>query len=483
MGGAETEVGPETTAVLLEAAAFDNISIRRTSRLQKLPSESAARFGRGVHPDLTEPASVRCAGLFSEVAGGAVVEGVVDSYPRPPEPVVVTLPGGELKRILGIDVSIDDAARILERLEFEVEAAPDGGLTATVPPHRMDVAIPADLVEEVARIYGYDRLPSTRLADPLPEQRDNPELSVEEASRDALAAAGLLEAASVRLVAIEHEANLWPADPPDTATYVTLTNPVSPERSSLRHSILTGLLDAARLNLRFTDRMALFEIGPVYLARPDGLPDEPRRVGLLMAGRANELSWHAADDRTMDFFDAKGAVQSLLGSLNVSARWEPGTHPAMHPARTAAVMVGEAVVGHVGELRPRVREYWGLGDLPVAVAELDLDALAAAREGSTQFVPFSQYPPVHEDLAVVVDDATPADEVADVIRSAGGSLLVGLSLFDVYKGSQIGQGKKSLAWSLTFQAQDKTLTSEAATAVRGQIVKALSQQLGATIRS
>ncbi len=483
MGGAETEVGQSTRNVLLEAAAFDFISIRRTSTAQKLPSESSARFGRGVHPALVAPASIRAAELMRQLAGGEVAKGVVDAYPRPPEPEVVTLPAGEVRRLLGVDVPLEETVAILERLEFEVERLPDGALRATVPADRMDVAIPADLVEEVARIYGYDRLPATRMADPLPEQRDNPALRLEELTRDTLAAAGLQEAISYHLLDADHEAKLTAEPQPAAEGHLGLSNPISPERSSLRRSILTGLLDAARSNLRFTNRIALFEVGPVYYARPDDLPQEPRRVGLVLIGPVREQSWRGGRGRSMDFHDAKGVVETLLAALGIEAEWRPGAHPSTHPSRTAAIEAGGCLLGHVGELHPQVRERWELGEQPVAVADLDLDALGGLAGGWPSFSPFSVYPGVHEDLAVVVDEAVPAAEVAAVIRRAGGTLLVDLDLFDVYRGAQVGTGKKSLAWSLTFQASDKTLTSEATGAVRNRIVKALEKELAAGIRS
>lgn len=286
----------------------------------------------------------------------------------------------------------------------------------------------------------------------------------------------------MRLVSIEHEAHLAPGAEADSTKYVNLSNPISPERSSLRRSILTGLLDAAQLNLRFTDRVALFEIGPVYQAQVDELPNEPRRVGLLMVGPVADRSWRDDTSRAMDFYDAKGAVEALLDDFGVAAVWEPEEHPAMHPSRTAVVLAGETTIGHVGELQLGVREHWDLEEHTVAAADIDLEALAEVAKPVGTFEPFSTYPPVHEDLAVVVDEALPSIAVAEVIRRAGGSLLVDLELFDVYRGSQIDSDKKSLAWSLTFQASDKTLTSEAATAVRGRIVKALADELGAAIR-
>ena len=226
MGGAETEIGDATTDILLEAAAFDYLNIRRTSNLQKLPSESSARFGRGVHPSLVVQGSARAAELMQGLADGQVVKGLADSYPRPPKPVRVQLSMADLERSLGVAIPSETATAILERLEFGVEADaagaedPESLITATVPAHRMDIEGPADLVEEIARIYGYDRLPSTLLEDPLPPQRDNHRFMIEEATRDALAAAGLQEAVSSQLVSIEREARILPADseiPQDSA--------------------------------------------------------------------------------------------------------------------------------------------------------------------------------------------------------------------------------------------------------------------------
>jgi phenylalanyl-tRNA synthetase beta chain len=483
MGGADSEVTDATRNVLLEAAAFDFINVRRTSKAQKLASESALRFGRGVHPEVAAAASVRAAQLLGDLAGGAVVDGVIDVYPRPLPSMRVTLPAGELERQLGMAIPRGEAVAILERLEFTVEAQPDGGLTATVPPHRLDVGHAVDLIEEIARVYGYDRLPETLLADTLPPQRDNPRLALEEAARDALVAWGLQEVISYRLLTIEREALLVPEGTADPAGYVTLANPISPERASLRRSILTGLFEAAARNLRVTERLALFELGHVYDAVPGALPDERARLGLVLTGPASPEGWRVDTARGLDFYDAKGAVTALLAALRVPATWRNGAHPSLHPARTAAVVASDGVVlGHVGELHPIVRSAWDLGERPVAVADLDLDALAARTVRVARYVPFSSYPAVREDLAVIVDEAVTADAVAAVIRQSAGKLLVDLGLFDVYRGSQVASGRKSLAWRLTFQAPDKTLTSEVTANARGRIAAALAKVLGAELR-
>lgn len=484
MGGAQTEVTGATTNLLLEAAAFDLINVRRTSKAQKLMSESALRFGRGVPPVLAETGSLRAAELLAELAGGRVVAGSVDAYPRPQEPVTVSLPAGEIRRLLGLYIAPETAAEILRRLEFTVQPQPDGGLVATVPLHRLDVGHGVDLVEEVARIHGYDQLPETLLADPLPPQRENPRLALEETTRDALVAAGLQEIVSYRLVSAAREALLVPERAVDASGYVTLANPISPERAVLRRSILTGLLEAALRNIHQAERVALFEVGHVYHALPGALPDEPERLGLLLTGAATIASWRRDTTRTLDFYDAKGAVAGLLAHLGQDVTWQPGQHPSLHPGRTAELLLPDGrSLGHVGELHPAVSAAWDLGEAPVAVADLDLEALLAQGEARRVFQPFSSYPAVREDLAVVVDEALPAEAVASVIRRAGGKLLVELTLFDVYRGAQVGAGKKSLAWALAFQAPDKTLTGEAVTGLRTRISKALERELGGEIRS
>ncbi len=482
MGGAQSEISDDTKRVLLEAAAFDFISIRRTSRRQRIPSESAARFGRGVHPAMAAPASTRAAELLRQIAGGSVIDGIVDAYPRPVVAPTITLPAGEAERVLGVDLAPSAMADLLRRLQFAVLVRDDGQLEATVPPHRLDVSCPADVLEEVARLIGYDRLPARLVADPLPPPAESQRSQVQRAIQDSLAASGLLEVVSYRLTSIEHEATAFVTAPPCPASYVSLLNPISPERSVLRRSILTGLLDAAQQNLRHTDRLALFEIGPVFESLGVELPVENWRLGVLLVGPGTAATWRSAESRMMDFFDVKGVIEGLLNNLNVAAEWQPDEHPAMHPARTARLTVGDQTLGAVGELHPVVRRRWDLGDAPVALADLDLDLLCQLGGTPATFRPFSPFPPVREDLAVVVDEALPAAEVAATIRSAATSLLVDLALFDVYRGPQIGEGKKSLAWSLVFQAPDRTLTNDEVAAARERIVRALAHRLGATIR-
>jgi len=485
MGGLETEVTETTRNILLESANFNFISIRRTSRRLKLPSESSARFGRGVHPAMARRGALRAAGFFHELAGGVVAQGMVDAYPAPPEPVVLTLTPTEVRRVLGISLSLDELSDILTRLEFDCQVEGDT-LRVTAPDHRLDVTCTADLLEEVARIYGYDRLPATLMADRLPPQRANRDLALEERVRDLLVEAGLQEVITYRLTTPEREALLLPPDVPrEELPYVQIANPISAERTVMRRSLLASVLDVAAANLRFRDRLALFEVGKVFLpVEGEPLPEEPRRLVILLTGPREPLHWAGSDREPMDFFDLKGVVETLVEGLHLpDVAYGPTEHPSFHPGRVAQLMVDGEPVGVFGELHPLVVENFDLPTQPVLAADLDLEALLARVPESYTISPVPRYPAVRQDIAVVVDEEVPAAEVQRVIEQAGGKLLRRVQLFDVYRGEQIGAGKKSLAYALTFQADDRTLTDHDANRLRDKIVRRLQATLGATLRT
>jgi phenylalanyl-tRNA synthetase beta chain len=490
MGGLETEIDENTRNILLESANFNFISIRRTAQELKLPSEASARFGRGIHPALAEQASRRASELMRLLAGGVISRQLIDAYPAHPEPVVVELTASEVERNLGIPFDMDDVVAILESLEFGVERVDTETIRATVPEHRLDVEYPADLIEEVARIYGYDRIPVTEMADRLPPQRANRPLDLEEEVRDILAGCGLQEVITYSLTSLEREAALEPgkaaADLP-VDTYVVLSNPISEERSVMRHHLLDNALETAAANLRFQDRVEIFEVGKVFLLEPgQELPEEPWRLSIVVTGFRDERHWLADDEGGghLDFFDLKGIVETLLARLHIEgAIYEPGVHPTFQAGRTARLSVAGEDVGILGEIHPAVREAFDLPAQRVAAAELDLQALLAHVPEAWYVEPISPYPAVLQDLAVVVDEAVPAAAVREVIAKAGGFLLQDVQLFDVYRGEPIPPGQKSLAYALTFQAPDKTLRDEIAARQVERIVARLRQELGAEPRS
>lgn len=485
MGGEETEINEHTTDILLESANFHFINNRRTAQALKLPSEATARFGRGVPASGTVDAARRASELMRVLGRGTIAQGVADNYPIKQPLITVELDVNEVKRILGIAIPKAEIVQILESLDFSVAVQGDL-LIATAPQHRLDIEIPADLLEEIARVYGYDRIPTTLLADELPPQRSNVELEVEEKLRDLMVAAGLQETITYSMTSLESEAKLTPGGPrPDPADYVQLANPLTPERSVMRRTLMASLLETMRDNLRFVNRVAHFEIGRVYWPREDALlPEEPRHLCITLTGPRRPGSWLKENDETLDFFDLKGVVDALCDGMNLEhVAFAPVEHPALQPGRAATLSIHGKEAGVLGEVHPDVCEGFGLGERRACLAEFNLEILLANAGQPVQITPVSTYPAVYEDLAIVVDEGVPAAQVRTRIEQAGGPMLVDVELFDLYRGEQIGAGKKSLAYALTYQAQDRTLDAKAARKIRNRIVRRLERELGATLRA
>ncbi len=485
MGGLESEVTERTRHVLLESAHFDPICIRRTAQHFHLISEASTRFERGVDPEGTVWALRRTCELLEELAGGTTAQGVVDVYPRPWSEVRLALPAAEVERSLGLHLSAEEVAALLRPLGFACTVEGET-VHLRVPSFRMDVAIVADLIEEVARMYGYDRIPTTLLRDVLPPQRGNPSLELAERVRDILVGAGLDEVITYSPTNLASVSRLRPGMPPvDGSTYIRLANPLTVEREYMRQTLMNHLLEATALNLRHTERVAIFEIGRVYFPREgEQVAEEPTMLGICLAGARTAADRRTAETEEMDFFDLKGVVETLLERLGIAgARFEPGDHPSLHPGRQAVLWFGERQAGVLGEVHPLVREQFDLPEKRVSLAEFRLGPFLEAA-GTRIYEPLSRFPAVVQDIAVVVDGGTPAVRVAEVIRQAGGELLRNLALFDLYWGSPLPPGKVSLAYRMVFQAMDRVLVEDEVNRLRdNKIVPALERELGATIRA
>lgn len=493
IGGAETEISDSTTNVLLEAASWNFINIRRTMQSQKIFTDAGTRFSRGVHPSQAILGLTRGIELMRQGGGGQVAAGVIDAYPMPPEEIQVELPISEVRRIMGMDFAVETAADILSRLQFDVTIEAET-LHVIVPDHRMDISGDpvigrADLIEEIARVHGYDEVPTTIMEDAMPPQHTYSALENEERLRDLLVSLGLQENISYRFTTPEREAMLVPNGdqaPWSSYAYVTMLNPISSDKTVLRHSILTSMIENALFNQRFNTRQQTFEIGSVYW-KEDGqqLPQEPRRLGLLLTGPRDNAEWmgdHATGD--VDFYDIKGLIDNLLASLHVDdLSYEPAAHPSFHPGRSAIVKSGETVLGTLGELHPIVAREFELDKAPVMVAEIDMEALIAVSDPSFNIRAIPVTPPVLEDIALVVPQDMPASDVEVVIVQAGGDLLKAVQLFDVYQGESIPEGTKSLAYSLTYQTDERTLSDKEVAKLRKKIVKAAEKRLGAKLRA
>lgn len=489
MGGAESEVHAGTRNVLLEGAAWNFINIRRTIAAQHMQSEAAYRFSRGVHPAMAERGVLRCLELMQQTCDGVVAQGLVDHYPLPPQDQTVEVSSQDVLRWLGIQLNSQQIAEILNRLEFKTEINGDV-VKATTPDHRLDIGDgitgKADILEEIARIYGYERIPETRMADELPPQRGNIFLEGQERIRELLVSLGLQDVITYRMTSAEKEARLFLSGAgPSLDGYVRLANPIVAERNVLRQSLLSSLMEVVERNTRLCERIAMFEIGPQFLADPAGdLPQETICLALALGGRRALPTWQGADDGMMDFYDLKGILDELFGSLHLSSvRFTPGEHSAMHPGKCAQIWLDDQIVGVFGELHPLVKENYELADYPLFVAQLELEAWLPALQGGYPVTPVPPFPPVLEDLAVIVSEDLPAEQVASVIQQAAGPMLSNLRLFDVYRGAQIGEGKKSLAYSLTYQAPDRTLTDQEVLKIRQRILRRLEREIGAFLRS
>jgi phenylalanyl-tRNA synthetase beta chain len=480
MGGLETEVTATTKNVLLESANFDFVSIRRTAKALDLPSEASYRFSRGIHPETATPAARRAAKLLAELGGGTVAAGMIDCYPAPVQPQVITLKLAEVKRLLGIDIPAADATRILSALDFHVEQAGDS-LKATAPTGRVDIQEgPCDLIEELARVYGYDHLPATLLADPLPAQSGNVDLAREERVRDLLVSYGLQEFITYSLTSPQLEAPLAPP----ANDYLPLVNPITSERHALRHTVLSGVLECTAANLRHTATVKAFEIGPVFLPRAgQQLPDEPSRLAIALTGQRDEANWNAPAGSDFDFYDLKGLMERLVADLHLQkASFRPAQPAHLHPGKAAELLLDGKSIGTFGELHPKAAASFELGRRCILVGEFDLTTIQAAIPERFQYASVARFPAALRDVAVIVPEETSAETVTSEIRAGGGDLLAGVRVFDLYRGTSIPAGTKSLAFALTYQAADRTLTDKEVDKAHRKIEDRLKHVLKASIR-
>lgn len=472
MGGGQTEVSERTADVLLEAADFQPTAIFRTSRRLGLRTEASVRFERGVDPESVEPAAARAAALMGAWSGGRILSGAIDIGEAPPRRTVSLRPA-RASMLLDVPATPVEVREALGRLR--IPATEEGErVVAEIPSHRVDLAREVDLIEEVGRVTGYDRVPSS-----LPGVRQAGGLNASQRTRrtvrDLLAGAGLFETLTYSF-APATDAELAGVGHP-----VRIANPISEEDATLRTSLLPGLLRAARRNVSHRrTSVRLFEVGAVFVAA-DPLPVEEERVAALLTGPAAE-GW-PAEPREHDFLDAKGLVEHLTDGLRVEA-WslgEPAGEP-WHPGRSAAVLMAGRAAGTVGELHPRVAEAF---DLParVAAVELRLGALVSATGGEARYRDVSRFPPVRRDVAFVLDGSAPAGAVHAALVAAGGELLDRAVLFDVFEGPPLPVGKKSLAFALDLRAPDRTLTDQEADRVVRAIADRLRADFGAELRA
>ncbi len=483
MGGADSEIRMDTTTVALECASFDPKSIGVTSTKLGLRGSSgsaaARRFSWQLSPDLVPLALARAVQLLREHAG-ARSSGVVDRYPRPRPPVEVRIPFTKFARHLGIEVTREEAVGALSRLAFAVTQAGDT-LVARPPVVRTDIAIPEDLVEEVARILGYDRLPIRVPDGPLPLVEAHPLEEFRERLRDALVGMGLQETVSYSLIDPHWLDRLSPDGSRIAPCPLRIQNPTTPAQSVARPTLRASVLDTARRNLRHRDGLAIFEIAPVYLPREHDLPEERWTAAVVLAGKAQPDSW-LGPSRDTDLWDLKSVITGVLAKLRIADTGDAQPlAPGLHPGRSERRGSADRDVLTWGQLDPRVADLW---ELPAEtfVAEMDVAALLD-RVAPPRAAPPPRYPPAIRDLAVVLDEATPYAAALEAIRAAGKALVESVSLLDLYRGPQVAEGKKSFAVRLVLRSTEGTLTDADVDRAVKRIEGRLLHQLGATIRA
>ena len=474
MGGLDSAVTDATTGILLEAACFNGPAVRATSRALGLRTEASSRFEKGLPPELALAGARRAAGLYRELAGGQVHREWLDAYPAPQEPVRVRLWPVRVDSVLGVHVPLEDAEAILRRLEFHVRVGEDGAWDVLPPVYRGDVSIPEDLVEEIGRIFGYDRIPAT-----LPGSRQETRAPVLEdatvdRSREVLAGAGFNETVSVALVAASRQRALGTAE-----RMMVLANGLSDEADSLRTSLLPSLADVVRLN-RSRDSLSapVFEAARVYLARPGepaAQPEEPLRLAALLPCGPTADSGRAAVLRMKSVLDRVAHVNSCPAPAH---RPEPA--PLFHPGRCAAVVIGGEEAGFVGELHPATLALLGL-EGRAAAFEIDVAVLRRAAE-LRRAAALARYPAAARDLAVVVAAGVAAGTLLDTIRIAAGDLLEEVTAFDEYRGAPLPEGSKSVAFRLEFRSRERTLTDADVVARMERVQAALREAHGAGFR-
>lgn len=485
MGGFETEITDTTTTVVLESADFYGPCIRRTARACGLSSEASGRFERGVDSETTIKALDRAAQLLQEMGACTVCEEIVDVYPNPKQANYVTFTPEQINNHLGTNIAKDVMLNIITSVGFDVTKDENDEITVKVPSWRNDVTCMADISEEIARLHGFDKIKSTLPNGVSMQGTQSAKQTFIDKVKASLSSQGLYETISFALTNEEtfNKLNI-PQDSP-LRKAVPIMNPLSDEYPLVRTTLLSSIFDNLARNLaRKNDDVALFEVGSVFFPKAlpvTELPDEVVKIAGAITGRRNAQGWNQANDM-VDFYDAKGIIEELLANLRVTRYTvEAGTHYAMHPGKTALFKKGRDVIATVGEVHPAVLSAYGITK-PVYIFELDATTVMKYMAKDLKYKALPKYPATSRDLAMLVDVDVNAADIEKAMTKAAGQNLTQITLFDVYTGKQVEEGKKSLAFSLTFQSNDKTLTDAEIDPAIEKIVAKLQKDFNANLR-
>jgi phenylalanyl-tRNA synthetase beta chain len=484
MGGLDSEVTDKTDTILLESANFNQAAIRRGCGHLKFQSDASIRFDKGLNSELPLLPLRRATQLLLELAGGRAAKGIIDVYPGKSETKPIMLSAQEVKRLSGLKVNVGEILKVLKALGFECRESDSGSqILVSVPYWRSDIKCSADLVEEVIRIIGYEKIPITRLGSPLPQQISKWSSSAQQSNlkerlRNMLAGFGFQEILTYSLVSLEKLQKLSPKlelkIPP-----LKVANPMTREQEYLRTSLRAGLLTTLSRNQKLEQAgIRLFEIGKVFSPRGKDLPEEKEMLCAVLSGLRTELSWQA-DKEPLDFFDAKGAVENLMNQLGLEASFDVSDDEILFPGRGADIIVEDEKIGMVGEVHPKVAQAFDLSNI-ICLIEVDLEKVLAKITGIKEYQSIPRFPSVTRDIALVLDEQVSYRTVENIIQSF--PLVTEVTLFDLYRGKQIPKGKKSFAIRIVYQSPSRTLTDEKVDQTQEQMLDRLHQELGATLR-
>ena len=485
MGGLESEVTEKTTTIVLEAASFNGASIRRTSRACGLHSEASGRFERGVDVTAIPRALDRACQLLQEMGACTVTQGMVDVYPKQKEQTEIHYTAEQINARLGTQLSAAKMMEILTSLGFSVQTEGEG-FVAQVPSWRNDCTCMEDLSEEISRIYGFDNIAPSLPWGAVMQGKQSPRQNFIDKVKEILVGLGMTEELSFSFTNTDLlDKMLVPADS-ELRQAVPIMNPLTDDYPLVRTSLLTSIMENAVRNFsRKNMDLRLFDVAPVFFPKQLPVTEQPEEVVKLvglMTGRRNTVGWNQANDM-IDFYDMKGLVEELLASLSISKYTvEAGEHFALHPGKTALFKKGREVIATLGELHPQAAENFGIKQ-KVYLFEMDVEVLMKYTAKNFHFDSLPKFPATSRDLAIVVDKDAEAGRIEQVITKNGGKHFKSVTLFDVYTGEHVAEGKKSLAFNLQFQSKDKTLTDEEADTAFNNILKAVEKQFGAQLRA
>ncbi|MFC1714967.1 phenylalanine--tRNA ligase subunit beta [Candidatus Poribacteria bacterium] len=484
MGGAGSDVTDDTTDILLESAYFDPVSVSKTSKELGLHTEASHRFERGTDIEGLITALNRTAQLIHELAGGEICAGIVDAYPAPRPEAKVKLRPERVNSILGTHLMAADMDDLLTSIEFQVKRNGDDDIDVIIPTFRPDVEREIDLIEEIARLYGYDNIPITvPTGEMQPESADDRVANFREKAGNALVACGLTEVVNYSFHSPDAFDKILLEEDSEYRHALRIRNPISENQSIMRTTLIPGLLANIQhnLNRRISD-IQVFEIGRVFHPRNENeQPNEFTLVSGAITGLSGAQLWNQPT-RPVDFFDIKGIVESFLHEIGISGyQFRPASQPSIQSGRGAEVVLGDTVLGVLGELSRKVLDNYDM-DQDVYIFELDSGKLLECVTPGMEFQPLSVFPSVHRDLAVVVAYDIPSSQIEESIGAVGGDLVKSVNLFDVYKGEQIAASMRSLAYSIEYHSPSRTLTDDEVDKVHENIVSALADEFNAELR-